>query len=468
MDSDRTVVATFTPTSLTISLTGGFQDEQGNPIDGKVVSTDGTINCSAAEQEACSGEFQAFGDVTLNAEPAAAFDRWSGACHRAGTSSTCTLDLSGDDVVGAKFKDTTEEPEIIPPRQDARLQVEIEPDGAGKVTSSRSQLSQSIDCPSRCDAKFQQGEQATLTAETAAGSKFVRWQGGGPYCTTDATCRYPAFRTTSIKAVFELPPLELRVTRAGAGGGTVTSQPAGISCGSTCSASFSRGTTVGLSAQPDGNSQFAGWSDACSGQGACSVTLQQATSVAARFEPIQDQLQVTKSGTGAGAGTVTSLPGGIACGAACAAAFARGTGVQLHAQPGAAARFVGWSGACSGTSDCTLTIQGPAAVDARFVRSAPVCATRSAAGFGASVKTRPRRVVATIRLQGRASARLRLYRGRQMVVGKAFAGLGKGARTLRLNVPSSLRRGTYRVALRLTDGCGGSRMFTKNVTVPRR
>jgi hypothetical protein len=84
------------------------------------------------------------------------------------------------------------------------------------------------------------------------------------------------------------------------------------------------------------------------------------------------------------------------------------------------------------------------------------------------VKTRPRRVVATIRLQGRVSARLRLYRGRQMVAGKAFPGLGKGARSLRLNVPRSLRRGTYRVALRLTDGCRASRTFTKNVTVPRR
>jgi hypothetical protein len=52
----------------------------------------------------------------------------------------------------------------------------------------------------------------------------------------------------------------LTVTKAGAGRGTVTSDPAGISCGSTCLAPFSSNATVTLTATADSGSTFAGWS----------------------------------------------------------------------------------------------------------------------------------------------------------------------------------------------------------------
>ncbi len=56
-------------------------------------------------------------------------------------------------------------------------------------------------------------------------------------------------------------------TGSGASGGTVTSNPAGITCGGTCSAEFSA-TSVTLSASTNSNTSFAGWSGAgCSGVG---------------------------------------------------------------------------------------------------------------------------------------------------------------------------------------------------------
>jgi YVTN family beta-propeller protein len=64
----------------------------------------------------------------------------------------------------------------------------------------------------------------------------------------------------------------ISVTVAGSGAGTVTSNPAGINCPSSCSASFALGTMVGLTASPASGSTFAVWSDACSGTGACNVT----------------------------------------------------------------------------------------------------------------------------------------------------------------------------------------------------
>src|SRR5439155_65795 len=54
--------------------------------------------------------------------------------------------------------------------------------------------------------------------------------------------------------------LALTVSKTGTGSGTVTSSPAGISCGTTCSASFTSGTMVTLTAAPAAGSTFTGWS----------------------------------------------------------------------------------------------------------------------------------------------------------------------------------------------------------------
>lgn len=61
-----------------------------------------------------------------------------------------------------------------------------------------------------------------------------------------------------LEAVAQGPVLS--VSKAGTGNGTVTSDPGGISCGSDCSQSYTDGTVVTLSASPDSQSTFTGWS----------------------------------------------------------------------------------------------------------------------------------------------------------------------------------------------------------------
>ena len=76
-------------------------------------------------------------------------------------------------------------------------------------------------------------------------------------------------------------------------------------------------------------------------------------------------LKVAK--TGSGSGSVTSSPTGINCGSTCSAPFAA-VPVTLKATASAGSRFTGWSGACSGSGTCTLTMGADRAATARFVR----------------------------------------------------------------------------------------------------
>ena len=89
----------------------------------------------------------------------------------------------------------------------------------------------------------------------------------------------------------------LVVSKAGSGSGTVTSSPAGIDCGATCSSIFSFGAAVTLTAVPAAGSTFTGWSGACNGTGACNVTMNADKSVTATFSSATDAPRLTNIST---------------------------------------------------------------------------------------------------------------------------------------------------------------------------
>jgi hypothetical protein len=93
--------------------------------------------------------------------------------------------------------------------------------------------------------------------------------------------------TATVTAAPVIPPAYYTLTVSKAGTGTVTSSPAGINCGSTCSSSFSSGASITLAAAPQAGSVFAGWSGGgCSGTGNCTVTMTAAKTVTATFNVI--------------------------------------------------------------------------------------------------------------------------------------------------------------------------------------
>ena len=168
----------------------------------------------------------------------------------------------------------------------------------------------------------------------------------------------------AVTATFSLPTYTLDVALAGNGSGSVSSLPAGIDCGLTCSAPYSAGSGVTLSASPDPGSLFSGWSGDCSGTGDCILTMDGDHSVTATFSLPTYTLDVALAGNGSG--SVSSLPAGIDCGLTCSAPYSAGRSVTLSASPDPGSLFSGWSGDCSGTGDCILTMDGDHSVTATF------------------------------------------------------------------------------------------------------
>jgi hypothetical protein len=122
----------------------------------------------------------------------------------------------------------------------------------------------------------------TLTANAGFGSVLAAWNGGG--CSDTNPCEVTMDGPRSVTARFELAEYTLTVAKTGAGDGVVTSDPAGIDCGSVCSADFLFGTAATLLAFPDVGSSFGGWHGiACNGIVGCTFILTQPVTVTASF-----------------------------------------------------------------------------------------------------------------------------------------------------------------------------------------
>lgn len=76
-----------------------------------------------------------------------------------------------------------------------------------------------------------------------------------------------------------------RLTVTVSGSGVVTSQPLGINCGTQCTAEFTAGSKVTLTATAGKGAKFGNWSGACTTKvTTCTVTMTQARSVVANFK----------------------------------------------------------------------------------------------------------------------------------------------------------------------------------------
>ena len=145
----------------------------------------------------------------------------------------------------------------------------------------------------------------------------------------------------SVTANFAQPGFDLTTNPSPIGGGTVTG-------GGT----YASGTYVTVNAVPAAGYGFANWSGDCSGTGTCSVTMNADKSVTANFEKA---FTLTATPVPSAGGTVTG--GGV---------YVSGADVTVSATTNSGYTFARWSGDCSGTGTCSLTMNADKTVTAHF------------------------------------------------------------------------------------------------------
>jgi uncharacterized repeat protein (TIGR02543 family) len=129
-----------------------------------------------------------------------------------------------------------------------------------------------------------------------------------------------------------------------AGGGT-TNPAVGVH-------TYAENTVVDVTTTPNAGYAFANWSGACTGTGACQVTMNR--SVTANYTAIEYTLSVTSAH-----GTVAKDP--------AQATYHYGDVVQLTATPDAGWTFANWSGDATGTANpVSVTMNGNRSVTANY------------------------------------------------------------------------------------------------------
>jgi uncharacterized repeat protein (TIGR02543 family) len=88
-----------------------------------------------------------------------------------------------------------------------------------------------------------------------------------------------------------------------------------------------------------------------------------------QLPPLTQQLVVSKQGDGTGA--VQSSPTGIDCGTVCTASFAAGTKVTLTPTPATGSFFDVFSGDCTGSGPCVVTMDRDRSVTVQFRANPP-------------------------------------------------------------------------------------------------
>jgi hypothetical protein len=237
---------------------------------GRVSADVGGLDCGSS----CSATYGHGTTVTLTAaaDASSTFTGWTGAC--AGMASTCVVSMNEARTVTATFALRRYE-----------LSVARTGTGTGRVQSTPS----GIDCGSACTTIVGHGTRVTLTAIADASSTFDGWTGA---CTgLSSVCELDVTAVSSVTARFAMRRHTLTVVRTGSGSGAITSEPAGIACGSDCTEVWDHGTTVTLTALADDGSRFVAWTTddgVCTGSGACTITLDRSREVRAElrgFEP---------------------------------------------------------------------------------------------------------------------------------------------------------------------------------------
>jgi hypothetical protein len=260
-------------------------------------------------------------EVAVIAEPAEGyvFDHWSGSCSGSGT---CSVTMSDDKSVTAHFVEITYE-----------LTINVLPEGAGTTA------------PAVGDHTYVINSEVSVLALPGSDYLFVEWSGD---CTGSEACNLVMDSDKEVTAHFVLKTFDL----------TIEVEP--LESGSTDPAvgdhTYDIGSSVDITPTPAAGYEFAYWSGDCTGTGACQVTIEDDTYVMAHFVHTTYDLTIV----------VDPAEGGTTTPASGVHPYLEGTQVVVIADPAAGYEFISWSGACSGSGACSVTMDADKTVTANF------------------------------------------------------------------------------------------------------
>jgi hypothetical protein len=128
------------------------------------------------------------------------------------------------------------------------------------------------------------GRTAAFTVMPDANYHIDMVTGCGGTLVGDIYTTAPISGPCNVESSFVMDTHALNVGINGRGSGKVTSDLSGIHCPGDCTEEYDYGTTITLTAAPEGKSVFGGWTGDCEGKEmSCEVNLDQARNVDATF-----------------------------------------------------------------------------------------------------------------------------------------------------------------------------------------
>lgn len=252
-------------TSRICGIGGGFQDGFGVAI----VLLGGCTSLGSTAQVAAHELLHAFGLLAAGGPPHACPGDSAHVCDSTGDVlyiyaqpsplSSFQLDIGRDDYYlhGGSWWDLATSPWLL--RLNEQLPLALRLDGLGRVSSDVPGLV----CSASCETTWNAGMPLTLTAEPAAGQRFVRWGGG---CSGAAeTCVFAVEPGRAVTALFA--PESYRLTVRVRGRGVVRSEPAGLLATAVRprTAAFTSFAPVRLVARPAPGWRVRAWGGAARG-----------------------------------------------------------------------------------------------------------------------------------------------------------------------------------------------------------
>ncbi len=215
------------------------------------------------------------------------------------------------------------------------LTTAVSPSGSGTIT------------PAAGPHTYAEDSVVNVTASALTGYVFDHWSGA---CSGSGACSVTMDADKTVTANFVATPTFVLTTAVSPGGSGTINPAAGPH-------TYAEDSVVNVTASALSGYIFDHWSGACSGSGACSVTMDADKTVTANFVAAPTFV-LTTAVSPSGGGTINPAAGPHT--------YAENSVVNVTASALSGYIFDYWSGACSGSGSCSVTMNANKTVTANF------------------------------------------------------------------------------------------------------